>query len=94
MPGKDLKEILDQQFFNELKAQNICEEIKMDSDSTTAESVVLAYIRELDYREVHPFLEYPYSDEGITLFPIIMLKLYNIDEIVIKELLPESAEFT
>ena len=53
----------------------------------TAESVVLAYIRELDYPEVHPFLEYPYSNKGITLFLIIMLKLYDIDEIVIKELL-------
>lgn len=29
----------------------------------TAESVVLAYIRELDYPEVHPFLEYPYSNK-------------------------------
>ena len=52
-----------------------------------AESVVLDYIKELDYPDVHPLLEYPNTNEGIALFQIILLKLYNVDDDLIIELL-------
>ena len=59
----------------------------LNKDYKIAESIVLDYLKELDYPAVHPFLEYPNTNDGITLHLIIMLKFYNIDDNLIKELL-------
>lgn len=53
----------------------------------SAEDFVLNLINEYNYPKAHPFREYPNSPGGMTLMNIIILKMLNIDENVIADMI-------